>query len=98
MAAQFKKQGAAECNARRTDGELPNKNCVFHDVTQGDMIIRDLVESCFGAAGSSIIGHCHRTPKLSLRTKQPWATIWQRGWGVGGRDEPFRCLAKESIS
>jgi Pro-kumamolisin, activation domain/Subtilase family len=61
-AAQFKQQGAAACNASRTDGELPNKNCVFHDVTQGDMIIPcgkgpgGKFFDCFGAEGGSIIG------------------------------------------
>jgi hypothetical protein len=61
-AAQFKQQGAAACNASRTDGELPNKNCVFHDVTQGDMIIPcgqgpgGKFFDCFGGEGGSIIG------------------------------------------
>jgi Pro-kumamolisin, activation domain len=61
-AAQFKQQGAAACNASRTDGELPNKNCVFHDVTHGDMIIpcgqgpKGKFYDCFGAEGGSIIG------------------------------------------
>jgi hypothetical protein len=41
---------------------LPNKNCVFHDVTQGDMIIPcgkgpgGKFFDCFGAEGGSIIG------------------------------------------
>jgi hypothetical protein len=61
-AAQFKQQGAAACNASRTDGELPNKNCVFHDVTQGDTIIPcgkgpgGKFFDCFGAEGATIIG------------------------------------------
>jgi hypothetical protein len=36
---QFNSAGAAGCNASRADGVLPDGNCVFHDVTRGDMDI-----------------------------------------------------------
>lgn len=59
---QFSLPGAAACNASKTNGELPSRNCIFHDVTLGDMDIpcgRDpdgKFYDCFGAKGSDVIG------------------------------------------
>jgi len=54
---QFWRFGAAACDASRTDGALPARACVFHDVTRGDMDIPcgrnpdgDFYD-CFGASG-----------------------------------------------
>jgi subtilase family serine protease len=38
-AEQFKRSGAAACNASRADGDLPSSACIFHDVTRGDIDI-----------------------------------------------------------
>ena len=60
-AQQFQQQGAAACNVSRTNGSLPAKSCVFHDITLGDMIIPcgqnpddGKFYNCFGADPSNI--------------------------------------------
>jgi hypothetical protein len=59
---QFSERDTFECDASKTDGALPASNCVFHDITRGDMDIpcgprRDGdFYNCFGALGSRIIG------------------------------------------
>jgi hypothetical protein len=60
-AQQFRQQGAAACDASRTNGVLPAKSCIFNDVTRGDMIIpcgqnpddRNFYD-CFGADTTNI--------------------------------------------
>jgi subtilase family serine protease len=60
-AAEFTRQGAAACNASRTDGHLPASSCIFHDVTRGDIDIPcgqnvdGKYYNCFGA-DTPIIG------------------------------------------
>jgi hypothetical protein len=93
-AAQFKQQGAAACNASRTDGELPNKDCVFHDLTQGDMIIPcgqgpgGEFYDCFGAEGGSIIGELSSSDsKAEPAYKANGGIRLGDGAGIGGRYE-----------
>jgi len=59
---QFGRAGAAACNASMTTGALPAADCIFHDVTLGDMDIpcgqtpQGKFVDCYGASGSTIIG------------------------------------------
>jgi subtilase family serine protease len=59
---QFEGPNAKECNVSRTDGSLPAKNCVFHDITLGDIDIPcgrnpdGKFYDCYGASGKDIIG------------------------------------------
>ena len=52
----------ADCNASKTDGNLPAGGCVFHDITAGDMDIPcgqnpdGKYYDCYGASGSGLIG------------------------------------------
>lgn len=69
-ARQFRSSGAAACDASKTDGSLPAAECVFHDVTRGDMDIPcgqnpdGHFYNCHGASGTSVIG------ELSLRNSK----------------------------
>jgi subtilase family serine protease len=59
---QFAQRNPASCDASKPNGTLPAANCVFHDITRGDMDIPCGQNSdghfydCFGASGSTIIG------------------------------------------
>jgi subtilase family serine protease len=59
---QFALPEAAACNASKTNGELPARSCIFHDVTLGDMDVPcgrnpdGKFYDCFGAKGSDVIG------------------------------------------
>jgi len=59
---QFLRPNAKACDASKTDGVPPASNCVFHDITRGDMDIPcgqnpdGHFYDCFGASGSTIIG------------------------------------------
>jgi subtilase family serine protease len=59
-AEQFLSPQASACNASRSDGQLPASNCVFNDITQGDMDIPCGQNSdghfydCHGASASLI--------------------------------------------
>ena len=59
---QFEGRHASACDASKTNGTLPAADCIFHDITRGDMDIPCGQNSdgnfynCFGAAGSTIIG------------------------------------------
>jgi subtilase family serine protease len=61
-AKQFQQQTGGACDASKLNGNLPNKSCIFHDVTRGDMDIpcgqntHGKFYDCFGASGTSIIG------------------------------------------
>ncbi|MGB9233264.1 MAG: S53 family peptidase [Terriglobales bacterium] len=59
-AQQFRKRGAAACDASQTTGDLPNPACIFNDVTRGDIDIpcglhNGVAYDCFGD-GKKIIG------------------------------------------
>ncbi len=70
---QFLKADAADCDASRLDGVLPASNCVFHDITRGDMDIpcgRNTdgnLYDCHGASGSTLLGEL----SLSNAENQP---------------------------
>jgi subtilase family serine protease len=59
-AEQFLSPQASGCNASRSDGQLPASNCVFNDITRGDMDIPCGQNSdghfydCHGASASLI--------------------------------------------
>jgi subtilase family serine protease len=59
---QFTQRNPSACDASKTNGTLPAANCVFHDITRGDMDIPcgqnpdGKFYDCFGASGSTIIG------------------------------------------
>jgi Pro-kumamolisin, activation domain len=61
-AQQFSSHGASACDASQTNGRLPARTCVFHDVTRGDIDIPCGVAAngkfydCFGSPGGKIIG------------------------------------------
>jgi subtilase family serine protease len=54
-AAQFKIAPAGACSVSNTNGDLPNSECVFHDINQGDMDIpcgpdgNRNMHDCYGA-------------------------------------------------
>jgi subtilase family serine protease len=59
---QFTQRSPSACDASKTNGTLPAANCVFHDITRGDMDIPCGQNSdgkfydCFGASGGTVIG------------------------------------------
>jgi hypothetical protein len=60
---QFTQPNASTCNASKGNGALPASNCVYHDITRGDVDIpcgQDPSDGkfydCFGASGKDIIG------------------------------------------
>jgi subtilase family serine protease len=59
-AEQFRSPEGSACNASRSDGQLPASNCVFNDITRGDMDIPCGQNSdghfynCHGASASLI--------------------------------------------
>ncbi len=59
---QFTQPNASACDASQPTGTLPDKTCVFHDITRGDMDIPcgqnpdGKFYDCHGAAGSTVIG------------------------------------------
>ena len=59
---QFTQSNPSACDASKTNGVLPAKSCIFHDITRGDIDIpcgQDKLGKsvdCFGDSSSTIIG------------------------------------------
>jgi len=69
-AEQFLSPEGSGCNASRSDGQLPASNCVFNDITRGDMDIPCGQNSdghfydCHGAS-ASLIGELSTSDSLN---------------------------------
>jgi len=89
--AQFESPGAAACNASRTTGTLPAGDCIFHDVTRGDMDIPCGLSplgkfvDCHGASGSTVIGELSSS-RLQGEPAFPATAGYDLATGLGSVD------------
>jgi subtilase family serine protease len=88
---QFNAPDAAACHASKSDGALPAKACVFHDVDRGDIDIpcgRDAdghFYDCFGAKGADVIGELSTSSEHN-KPAYPATSGYDLATGLGSVD------------
>ncbi len=88
---QFEATDAAACHASKSDGALPAKGCVFHDVDRGDIDIPCARNAdgqfydCFGAKGDAVIGELS-TSSAHAKAAYPATSGYDFATGLGSVD------------
>jgi subtilase family serine protease len=88
---QFNAPDAAACHASKSDGALPAKACVFHDVDRGDIDIPcgrnddGRFYDCFGAKGADVLGELSTTSEHG-KPAYPATSGYDLATGLGSVD------------
>jgi subtilase family serine protease len=79
-AAEHGAKGSTRCNASGTT--LPRPECIFNDVTQGDIVVNCTGTNCYGSTGTTVQGALS-TSTTSFSPAYAAGTGWDFATGLG---------------